>query len=104
MLGAGTPFGEETEVKAARYVAVIQASGLSIYDAVEVGSPLWIPSPELENILDAGLHGMNLAGLPLRTRSKRVKERVCEALGYPVPKSFDRKRPRFPGQQLDIYV
>lgn len=47
---------------------------------------------------------MNLAGLPLRTRSKRVKEKVCEALGYPVPTSFGRKRPRFPGQQLDIYV
>ena len=29
---------------------------------------------------------------------------MCEALGYPVPTSFGRKRPRFPGQQLDIYV
>ncbi len=91
-------------MKPARYVAAIRASGLTIYDAVEVGSLLWIPSPELESILNTGLCGMDLAGLPLRTRSKRVKERVCEALGYPVPKSFGRKRPRFPGQQLDIYV
>ena len=91
-------------MKPARYVAAIRASGLTIYDAVEIGSRLWIPSPELESVLDAGLRGMDLAGLPLRTRSKRVKERVCEALGYPVPKSFGRKRPRFPGQQLDIYV
>ena len=91
-------------MKPARYVAAIQASGLNIYDAVEVGSRLWIPSPELESILDAGLRRMDLAGLPLRTRSKRVKERVCDALGYPVPTSFGRKRPRFPGQQLDVYV
>ena len=104
MLRAGTSFGKEAKVKAARYVAAIRASGLTIYDAVEVGSRLWIPSPELETILDAGLRGMDLVGLPLRTRSKRVKEGVCEALGYPVPTAFGRKRPRFPGQQLDIYV
>ena len=91
-------------MKAARYVAAIRTSGFTIYDAVEVGSRLWIPSSELEHLLDAGLSGMDLAGLPLRTRSKRVKERVCEALGYPTPNAFGRKRPRFPGQQLDIYV
>jgi hypothetical protein len=104
MLRAGASFAEEAKVKPARCVAAIRASGLTIYDAVEVGSRLWIPAPELELLLDAGLRGVDLVGLPLRTRSKRVKERVCEALGYPVPKSFGRKRPRFPGQQLDIYV
>ncbi len=91
-------------MKTARYAAAIRASGLSIYDAVEVGSPLWIPSPELESIMDSGLRGMDLTGLPLRTRSKRVKERVCEALGYPIPKTFGRNRPRFSGQQFDVYV
>ena len=78
MLRAGASFVEEREMKPARYVAAIRASGLTIYDAVEIGSRLWIPSPELESILDAGLRGMDLDGLPLRTRSKRVKERVCE--------------------------
>jgi hypothetical protein len=29
---------------------------------------------------------------------------VCEALGYPVPKSFKRTKPRFPGQNFDTYV
>ena len=91
MFSAGTSVAEESKVKPARYVAAIQASGLTIYDAVEVGSVLWIPSPELETILDAGLRGMDLAGLPLPTRKKRVNERVCEALGYPVPKSFGRR-------------
>jgi hypothetical protein len=95
---------QEAEVKAAIYVAAIRKSSLTIYDPVEIGSRLWIPAPELENILDAGLRGMDLCALPLRTRSKRVKERVCEVLGYTIPQAFARKRPRFPGQQLDIYV
>ena len=55
-------------MKPARYVAAIRASGLTIYEAVEIGSRMWIPSPELESVLDAGLRGMDLAGLPLRTR------------------------------------
>jgi len=72
---------------------------------VEIGDPeLWIPSPVLEGMLEAGLHGMNLEGLPLRTRSKVVKEAVCGALGYPVPLSFKKTQPRFPGQNFDTYT
>lgn len=72
-----------------RFVEAIRKSGLSIYDAIEIGDPdLWIPAPELESLLDKGLRGISLAGLPLRTRSKIVKEHVCRTLGYPVPDSF----------------
>jgi len=88
-----------------RYVEAIRRSGLSIYDAVEIGDPdLWIPTPELEALLNRGLGGLSLAGLPLRTRSKVVKVQVCLALGYPVPSSFRKTRPRFPGQFFDTYV
>jgi len=73
----------------ADYVGAIKASGLTIYDPVEIGDPaLWIPTPELEVLLDTALVGISLAGLPLRTRSKVTKEHVCKALGYPVPTSF----------------
>ena len=41
---------------------------------------------------------------PLRTRSKVLKTSVCVALGYPVPKSFRRTQPRFPGQNFDTHV
>jgi len=41
---------------------------------------------------------------PLRTRSKVLKTRVCEVLGYPVPKTFRRTKPRFPCQNFDTYV
>lgn len=88
-----------------RFVSQIASSGLTIYDDVEVGDPsLWIPTPELEALLDAELLGVSLAGLPLRTRSKVVKEHVCKALGYPVPSSFRKTQPRFPGQMFDTYV
>jgi len=88
-----------------RYVESIRASGLSIYDSIEVGDPqLWLPTPELEALLNGSLNGISLTGLPLRTRSKAVKERICRALGYPVPTSFRKTRPRFPGQQFDTYI
>ncbi|MBF0587004.1 restriction endonuclease [Prosthecochloris sp. N3] len=88
-----------------RYIKAIQKSGLSIYDSIEVGDPeLWIPTPELEKLLDAAMKGISLTGLPLRTRSKVVKEHVCRALGYPVPASFRKTQPRFPGQFFDTYV
>ena len=91
--------------EAQRFTKAIRNSGLSIYDHIAVGHPvLWIPAPELEALLNAALRGMQLSGLPLRTRSKVVKQRVCEALGYPVPKSFRKGRPRFPGQMFDTYV
>ena len=88
-----------------RYVRNITQSGLSIYDAIEIGDPkLWIPAPKLQALLDRSLSGISLAGLPIRTRSKVVKENVCRALGYPVPKSFPKTKPRFPGQAFDTYT
>lgn len=86
-------------------LANIASSGLSIYDSIEVGDPdLWLPSPALEEVLSSSITGLSLSGLPLRTRSKVVKEKVCNALGYPIPKSFQKTQPRFPGQQFDTYI
>ncbi len=88
-----------------RYVTAISKSGLSIYDSVDVGDPdLWIPTSVLEVLLDHGLQGMSVHGLPIRTRSKVVKQAICRVLGYPVPRSFKRTRPRFLGQQFDTYI
>jgi len=88
-----------------RYVKAIQEKGISIYDHIEIGDPqLWIPTLELEVLLNRALAGISLAGLPLRTRSKVVKEYVCRALGYAVPSSFARTQPRFPGQFFDTYI
>ena len=95
---------ERKEMKP-RYADAISNRGLSIYDPVSNYDPnLWIPTSELEEILNKGLVGLQLNALPLRTRSKAVKQRICEILGYPVPASFRRTRPRFPGQLFDVYV
>ncbi|MXW63754.1 MAG: restriction endonuclease [Bacteroidetes bacterium SB0662_bin_6] len=87
------------------YAEAIRRSGLTIYDPIEIGDPeLWIPAPKLEKLLNAKITGAPLEGLPLRTRSKVVKERICQALGYPVPSSFRKTHPRFPGQRFDTYI
>lgn len=94
-----------TPIDPQRYVSAIREKRLSIYDAIAVGDPdYWIPTPELQALLDEGLRGLSIAGLPLRTRSKVVKMRVCEVLGYPVPPSFKKCQPRFPGQMFDTYT
>lgn len=85
--------------------AAIARSGHSIYDHIDHSdSGLWIPTPDLEHMLQTSMAGISLAGLPLRTRSKVVKQHICRALGYPVPKRFRKTRPRFPGQDFDVYV
>lgn len=84
------------------YKTAIEQSGKDIYAPIAVGDELWVPTPQLEELLDQGLFGLDLSGLPLRTRSKVVKASVCRALGYPVPVSFKKTKPRFPGQALDI--
>jgi hypothetical protein len=87
------------------YAENIARSGLSIYDPIEIGDPrLWIPAGQLEVLLNRSLQGIDLAGLPLRTRSKVVKSAVCKALGYPVPGTFTKTQPRFPGQMFDTYT
>lgn len=80
----------------------IAGSGLTIYDAVE-SADQFLERPELQALLNEELAGLNL-NLPIRTRSKVVKEVVCDAMGYPRPKSFEKTQPRFPGQDLDVYV
>jgi hypothetical protein len=90
--------------QAREYVRRIAASGLTIYDPIEIGSDLWVPADALEVILQTEMQGHQLDEVPIRTRSKMVKQHVCAVLGYPVPKSFSRVKPRFFGQNFDVYV
>lgn len=89
--------------KPSKYVALIRASGLSIYDDLPRDSKFFIPSPALESLVREALTGLEF-NYPLRTRSKKVKQAICKALGYPVPVSFKKVRPRFLGQNFDTYV
>ena len=71
-------------------------SGMSIYDPLDENPGYFLPIGELEGVLHDGLLGLDL-NYPLRTRSKVLKAKICEILGYPVPKSFKKTKPRFPG-------
>lgn len=83
----------------------IQNSLLNIYDYIDpLNEELYIPTNELTNLLTKHMIGKSLARLALRTRSKVVKALVCEAIGYPIPKSFRKTQPRFPGQNFDVYT
>jgi len=75
----------------------------SIYDAPDPSGD-WLTREQIEARLSAHLIGLDLGGSPLRSRSKAAKTAVCEALGYPVPASFRRTRPRFAVQDLDVYT
>lgn len=87
------------------YPSNIHRSHLSIYDKIGLDDyDLFIPLYDLEHLLSEHLVGLSLAGLPLRTRSKVVKEEICKALGYPIPASFKKTQPRFPGQNFDVYT
>lgn len=78
-------------------------SGKSIYDPLDENLGYFLPIGELERVLHGGLLGLDL-NYPLRTRSKVLKAKICEILGYPVPKSFKKSKPRFPGQDFDTYI
>ncbi|MGW1278236.1 hypothetical protein ACWD4V_14945 [Streptomyces tsukubensis] len=90
---------------AERIAELIEGRGDDIYGAEEQPeSPAFYSNTALQNRLNDQLVGYSLAGLPLRTRSKRAKEIVCQALGYAIPNSFRKTQPRFPAANLDIYV
>lgn len=83
----------------------ISKSKLSIYDKIDSNNAdLWYSDLELEELLNKNLLGFSLNGLALRTRSKVIKSKICDVLGYPTPKSFLKIQPRFYGQNFDIYV
>src|SRR2546427_5024440 len=83
----------------------IAKSGNTIYDSLHESPEYFLSGVDLEAVLREGLAGLAL-NYPLRTRSKVLKSKICEILGYPVPSSFKKSAsgPRFPGQNFDTYV
>lgn len=80
----------------------IRRSGKTIYDPIEVGDPtFWFSIAQLQALVGEEIRGMQL-GQPNKARSKLVKTRVCEILGYAAPEAFTRENPGIPGQDLFI--
>jgi hypothetical protein len=87
------------------YKLRISESGNTIYDEMLFSEDsLFIPNEALSHMLAEELIGLDLNGVALRTRSKIVKTKICEALGYPIPKSFKKTQPRFQTQNFDVYI
>jgi len=84
-------------------IAAITLSGKTIYDPLDQSPELVLTNRELEQNLRTKLSGL-LLDQPIRTRSKVVKSAIARSLGYPVPRSFLKSKPRFPGQDFDVYV
>lgn len=60
---------------------------------------------QLRTALYKRFHGSTaLAGIAPKTRNKLAKEMACEALGYPIPRTFPRTRPRFLLDNFNISV
>jgi len=72
----------------------------SIYDTSR--RDLVYDTPALQALLELDVVGQQALGA-IRTRSKRVKQLVCAALGYPDPGTFRKTHPRFPAQDLDVH-
>jgi len=76
----------------------------SIYDMVDSGSPEWLSNHDLKRKILDGLTGFSTGNIPVKTRSKMFKEKICDILEYPIPRSFKRTKPRFPMYNFDLYV
>lgn len=84
--------------------AAVARSGIDIYAPLAETPHLLFSHEELEVLLSHELVGMSFGPVEIRTRSKLAKSAACSALGYPVPSTFKKVQPRFPGQDFDTYV
>jgi len=86
------------------YVSNIRNSNKTIHDPITIDDPnLWIPDEILEKLLNDQLNGFDVSAYTVKSRSKIVKQKVCEILGYPVEQTFPKVQPRFTGQNFDTY-
>lgn len=97
-------FAVTSELESARAVKrIVEELRLNIYARLDRHPEAVYSVAELEALLDEQLVGTVL-DYPVRTRSKLAKQLVCRALGYEAPESFRKVQPRFPAQDLDVFV
>lgn len=83
--------------------AAVAELGFDIYEPLTDYPEVVYTRAELETLLRHDLLGQ-VFDAPIRTRGKLAKQAVAAALGYPVPRTLRRTRPRFPGQDLGVHV
>jgi hypothetical protein len=98
MINMASPLDGALEIRAA-----VAELGFDIYEPLMAHSEAVYTTTELEVLLRHVLNGQ-VFDAPIRTRAKLVKQATAGALGYPVPRTLRKTKPRFPGQDLDVYV
>lgn len=93
-----SPLEDALEIRAA-----LAELGVDIYEPLTAHPELVYTTAELEALLNHELVGQ-VFDAPIKTRGKLVKQATAGALGYPVPESLRRTKPRFPGQDLDVHA
>jgi hypothetical protein len=93
-----SPLEDALEIRAA-----VAELGFDIYEPLTAYPEVVYTTAELEALLRHALDGQ-VFHAPIRTRAKLAKQVTAKALGYPVPKTLKKTNPRFPGQDLDVYV
>jgi len=83
--------------------AALAELGLDIYAPLTEHPEVVYTLAELEALLRHKLVG-RVFDAPQKTRGKLAKQAVAATLGYPVPPALRNTKPRFPGQDLDVYV
>ena len=83
---------------------LITASGLGLHDGLGSRTDLYLEDASIETLVSSMMIGIQVGGMPPRTRSKFIKGKLCETFGYPTPIAFKRVRPPFTGQNLDVYT
>lgn len=81
----------------------VVALGFDIYEPLTDHPNVVYTRAQLAALLSRELVGRAFDA-PIRTRAKLAKQAVAAALGYPVPPTLRKVKPRFPGQDLDVYV
>jgi hypothetical protein len=93
-----SPLDDALEIRAA-----VAELGFDIYEPLTAYPEAVYTTAELEALLSHVLEGQ-VFDAPIRTRAKLAKQATAKALGYPAPKTLKKTKPRFPGQDLDVYV
>lgn len=81
----------------------LTALGFDIYEPLADYPEVVFTTAQLEALLARELHG-RIFDAPIKTRGKLAKQAVAATLGYPIPRTLKKTIPRFPGQDLEVFV
>jgi hypothetical protein len=91
-----SPLRDALEIRSA-----LTETELDIYAPLTRYPELVYTKEELETLLSHELRDQ-VFDAPLKTRAKLIKQATAASLGYPIPKTLKRTKPRFPGQDLEV--